>query len=83
MFTLFLQKNGGTNPASFQGVSVYDIPIVEDMVQVSIFLYHVDFVDGVTIRKLARRNVGKHSDLVRLLRYNDDICYVSNIKASF
>ena len=26
-----------------------DIPFVEDLVQVSIFLYHVDFVDGEMI----------------------------------
>ena len=44
MFTLFLEKIGGTKPASFQRVCMNDIPIVEDLVQVSNFLYNVDFV---------------------------------------
>ena len=39
-----------------------DVPIVEILVQVSIFLYDVDFVDGATIRELAR-SVGRHPTL--------------------
>ena len=42
----FLKKVAGTNPASFQCVRMNDIPIVEDLVQMSIFLYDKDIVDG-------------------------------------
>ena len=59
--------------ASFQGVCMNDNPIVEDLVQVNILLYYVDFIDGAMIGELARTNVGKHSDTVRLLRYNSHI----------
>ena len=31
-----------------------DIPKVEEMLQLSIFLYDIDFVDGELIRELAR-----------------------------
>ena len=55
MFTLFLGKIGETNPASFQDVCMNDIPIVEDLVQVNIFLYDIDFDDGPMIGELARR----------------------------
>ena len=79
MFTLFLWKIGGFNPASFQGVCKNDIPIVKDLVRVNIHLYDLDFDDGTRIRELARRSVGKHSNTVRLLRYNSHICYVFDI----
>ena len=53
MFSLFLEKIRGTNPASFQGVVMKDIPSVEDSVQVNTFLYDVHFVDGVMFGELA------------------------------
>ena len=60
-----------------------DIPIMEDLVQVNIFLYDIDIVDGAINGELAWRSVGKHSNTVPLLRYNSHICYVSNINALF
>ena len=83
MFTLLLQKLGGTIPASFQGLCMNDIPIVEDLVLVSVLLYDVDFVDGTVIGEFTRRSVGKHSNTVRLLQFNSHILYVSNINALF
>ena len=80
--SLFLEKIRGTNLASFQGVCMNDIPIVEDLVQVNIFLYDIDFVDGAMIGELAR-SVGKHSDTVRLLCYSSHICYVFDIDVFF
>ena len=82
LFTLFLEINR-TNPASFQGVCMNDILFVEDLVQVNIFLYDVDFVDGAMIGELARRSVGKHSNTVGLLRYNSPIRYVFDINEHF
>ena len=83
MFTLFLEKIEGTNPASFQGVRMNDIPIVEDLVLVNIFRYDIDLVDGAMIGGLARRSVGKHDNTVRLLRYNSHICYAFDINVLF
>ena len=60
LFTLLLEKNGGHNPTSFQGVCTKDIPAVEDLDQVNIFLYDIDFVDGAMIGELDRRTVDKH-----------------------
>ena len=62
MFTHFLEKIRETNPANFQGVCMNDIPIVEDLVQMKIFLYDIDFVDGAIFGELARKKVGKRSD---------------------
>ena len=82
MFTLFLETVWGTNPASCQVVCVNDLAIVKDSVRVNIFLYDIDFVDGATIGELAR-SVGKHSNIVRLLRYISHICYVCDINILF
>ena len=38
LFNLYLEKRGGIEPATFQGVFVDDIPLVEDLIQVNIFL---------------------------------------------
>ena len=60
-----------------------DIPIVEDLLTLCILLYRIDIVDENIIGELAIRKVQKYDNTVRLLRYNNHICYVSNIKAVF
>ena len=81
LFNLYLEKRGGIEPATFQGVCVDDIPLVEDLIQVNIFLYDIDIVDGSIVGELARRSVQKYCNTTRLLCYNNHICYVSNINA--
>ena len=46
-------------------------------------LYDIDIVDGNIIGELARRSVQKFENTVRLLRYNNHICYLNNINAVF
>ena len=60
-----------------------DIAAVEAIVQADIFLYDIDIVDGFMFGELKIRNVRKHSIIVRLLRYNCDLCHVSNMHAFF
>ena len=59
MFKLLRVKIRATNPASFLGVCVNDIPIVEDLVQVNIFLYDIVFVDGTMIGEVGQKSVDK------------------------
>ena len=73
----------GLSPNQFKGVHMNDIPIVEDLLTLNILLYHIDSVDGIIIGELARRSVQKYDNTVRLLRYNNHICYVSNNNAVF
>ena len=42
LFNLYLEKRGGIEPAPFQGVCMDDILLVEDLIQVNIFLYDID-----------------------------------------
>ena len=71
------------SPNQCKGNRMNDNPIVEDLLTLNILLHDIDIVDGNNIGKLARRNVQKYNNTVRLLRYNNLICYVSNINAVF
>ena len=60
-----------------------DIPIVEDLLQLNIFLYDIDFVDGELIGALCRRIIQKYEKSIQLLRYNNHICDVNKVSALF
>ena len=83
IFNSFINKMDGLSPNQFKGVHMNDIPIVEDLLALNILLYDIDIVDGNIIGELARRSVQKYNNTVRLLRYNNHICYVSNINEVF
>ena len=83
MFNLFLNSCGEGDPSKFQGVHMTDIPTVEDLLQLNIFLYEIHFVDGELIGELCRRSFQKNAKSVKLLRYNNQKCYVNNINALF
>ena len=83
LFNLFINKMDGLSADHFQGVHMNNFPFVEDLLTLNIVLYDIDIVDGNIVGELARRSVQKYENTVRLLRYNNHICYVSNIKAVF
>ena len=83
VFNWFMNKKDVLSADQFQVVHMNDIPIVEDLLALSILLYDIDIVDGNVIGELARRRVQKYENTVRLLRYNNHICYVNNINADF
>ena len=73
----------GLSPNQFQGVNMNDFPIVEYLLTLNIVLYDKDIVEGNIIGEHARRSAQKYKNTVRLLRYNNHICYVNNINAVF
>ena len=83
LFNLFISKMDGLSPDQFQGVHMNDIPFDEDLLTLSIVLYDINFVDGNSIGELAGRSMQNYENTVRLLRYKNHICYVSNINAVF
>ena len=83
LFNLFINEVDGLNPNQFRGVHMIDIPTVEDLLTLNILLYVIDIVDGNIVGEIARRSVRKYENTVRLLRYNNHICYVNNINAVF
>ena len=83
LFNLFINKMDGLSANQFQGVHMNDIPTVEDLQTLNILLYDIDIVDGNIVGELARRSVQKYEITLRLLRYNNHICYVNNINSVF
>ena len=83
LFKLFIIKLDSLSRDQFQGVHMNDNPTVEDLLTLKILLYDIDFVDKNIVGELARRSVQKYENTVRLLRYNNHICYVNNINADF
>ena len=81
IFNLFLNNCGEADPSSFQGVHMTHIPKVEQLLQLNIFLYDFDFLDGELIGELARKSIQKFEKSVKLLRYNNQICYVSDMNS--
>ena len=60
-----------------------NILTVEDLLTLNLLLYDIDIVDANIIGERSRRGWQKHNNTVRLFRYNNHICYVSNINAVF
>ena len=83
IFNLFLNNSEEGDVSKFQGVHMTDIPKMEDLLQLNIFFYDIDFVDGELIEELARRSIQNYEKSVKLLRYNNHICYVNNINELF
>ena len=83
LFNLFIIEMDGLSANQFHGVHMNDISIVKDFLTLNILLYDIDIVDGNIVGELARRSVPKYENTVRLLRYNNHICYVNNLNAVF
>ena len=82
-FSLFLAKSEVGVPSKLQVVQMNDIAKVEDNLQLKNILYDNDFFDGELLGELARINFQKHYKNVKVLPYNNHICYVGNINAIF
>ena len=83
IFNWFINKLDGLSADQFQEVHVTYISVVEDLLTLNIQLYDIDIVDCNIIGELPRGSMQKYNNTVRLLRYNNHICYVSNINAVF
>ena len=82
-FNIFLNNSGQRDPSKFQGVHMTDMPKMDEMLHLKIFLYDIDFVDGKLIGELYRRSIQTYEGSVKLLRYNNHICYVNNTSALY
>ena len=83
LFNLLLVNSTNPDPSKFQGVCMDDIPSVEDIVGINIFIYDIDLIDGAMVGELVRRSIKKYKKNVQLIRYISHICYVDKIHALF
>ena len=68
LFNLFLINSTNPDPSKFQGVCMDDIPSVEDIVGINIFIYDIDLIDGAMVGELARRSIKKYEKNGQLIR---------------
>ena len=64
IYNFFLNNSEEEDVSKFQGVHLNDFPKVEDFLQLNIFLYDIDFVDGESIGELCRRSTQKYEKSV-------------------
>ena len=83
LFTFLQNQEIGHSPSHFHGVPMNDVPIVGDLLLLTILLCDTEVVEGNSIAEFIRQKVQKYENTVQLLRYNNHICYVSNINAVF
>ena len=83
IFNTFMNRMDGLCPNQFKGVHMNDSRVVEDLLAPNVLLWDIDFVDGNVFGELARRSMQKYENAVRLLRYNNHKCSVSNNNAVF
>ena len=57
LFNLFLINSTNPDPSKFQGICMDDIPSVEDIVSINIFIYDIDLIHGAMVGELARRSI--------------------------
>ena len=81
LFNLFIKKIDRLSSNQLQGVHTKDFSTVEDLLTLNILLYDIAIVRGNIVGELARRSLQKYENTVRLLRYNNHICYVNNFNA--
>ena len=83
VFSLFLINSTNPDPSKFQRICMDDIPSVEKIVAIIIFIYDIDFIDGAMVGELARRSIKKYEKNVQVIRYISHICHVDNVNALF
>ena len=81
IFKIFRKSSKERDASKIQSVHFNEIPKVDNLLQLNIFLYDIDFVDEELIGELCRRSIQKYETSVKLLRYKKCICYVNNINA--
>ena len=82
LFTEFISKSG-YDPKNFRGVSIDDLPLVEEKVERNIFIYEFDIQEGEYIGELARRSIGNFEKTVKLLTFNNHIIHTNDIDSFF
>ena len=71
------------DPENFMGVSLDQIPVIENLVEENIFIYDFTIDDGEIVGELIRRSIERYEENIKLLRYNNHICYVNDINKFF
>ena len=81
-FTEFISKSG-YDPKNFRGVSVEDLPVVEENVQRKILIYDFDIQEADYVEDLAQWSIGRFDKTVKLLRFYNHIIHTNDVDSFF
>ena len=73
----FITKSG-YDPKSFHGVTVKELPVVEEIEQRSNFIHDFDVQEGNYVGELARRIIGTFGKTVILLQCHDHVIHIND-----
>ena len=79
LISAFLHESGH-DAINFRGVSIDHLVFDENAIKHNIFIYDIVIDEGEFVGELARRSVEMYEKNINLLRHNNHISYVDDIK---
>ena len=79
LFNAYLTANPHLSVQNFRSVGLEDLHIVERLAEVNILVYDIEVSDGGIIGELAERSLRRFNSTATPLRYNNHICYVTDV----
>ena len=83
LLSAYLTANPHLSVPIFGSVGLKDLHFVERLAEVNILVYDIEVSDGGNIGELAERSLRRFSSTATLLRYNNHICYVTDVNKVF
>ena len=83
LLNAYLTANPHLSVQNFRGVGLEDLHIVERLAEVNILVYDLEVSNGGNIGELAERSLRRFNSAATLLRYNNHICYVTDVNKVF
>ena len=69
--------------AEFQGVTLESVNDIEELTELNINIYDMELDNEKLIVVLSHRSINEYSKSIKLLRYQNHICYTKDINAVF
>ena len=79
----YLTANPHLSVQNFREIGLKDLHLVERLAEVTILVYDIEVLDGGIIGELAERSLRRFDSTATLLRYKNDICYVTDVYKVF
>ena len=83
LFNASLTANSHLSVENFRGVGLEDLHLVGRLAEVNILVYDIEVSDGGNFGELAERSLQQFNSSATLLRYNNHICYVTDVNKVF
>ena len=83
LVSALLDINSNLSVENFRGVALKDIHVVEDLAKVNILVYEIEVSENGIVGELAERSLQRFNSTATLLRYNNHICYVTDVNKVF